>query len=503
MKVTFLGATKIVTGSCYLLENRGIRFLIDCGMFQGGKEEENKNHMDFPVNPADIDYVILTHAHIDHSGRIPLLCKQGFKGKILATKATVDLCSIMLPDNAHIQEMEAEWASRKAMRAGKPPVEPLYTISDAEYAMQFFTPISYNTAVDLTEDISIRLQDAGHILGSAIVEIWDKKDNIKLVFSGDLGNSDQPIIKDPSYIDEADYVFIESTYGDRLHHDGPNRALMLWNIIQETFARDGNVIIPSFAIERTQELLYELNSVIEGNKAKNIPVYVDSPLAIKATEIFRHDINEYYDSEALKLLNQGDDPLVFPGLKFALTAEESKQLNFLDHSAVIISASGMCDAGRIKHHLKHNLWRPESSIVFVGYQAAGTLGRRILDGEKRVKIFSEEIAVKAHIYSIDSFSGHADRNGLFDWMKHFKNKPKQVFIIHGEEEAASSFSKLLNKELNMNTIIPSLGQCYTIDVEGAHYCQTVETGPQPSASKPVDELIELRERLDDLIKRLK
>ncbi|AEE96602.1 MBL fold metallo-hydrolase RNA specificity domain-containing protein [Mahella australiensis] len=462
MKVTFLGAARMVTGSCYLLENKNIKVLVDCGMFQGGKEEEKNNFMEFPVSLSDIDYLLLTHAHIDHSGRIPLLCKRGFKGKILSTKATVDLCSIMLPDSAHIQEMEAEWATRKAMRAGRPPVEPLYTVADAEYAMQFFEPVPYNNTIRLSDDISVRFQDAGHILGSAVIEIWNAEDNIKLVFSGDLGNRNQPIIKDPSFIDDADYVFVESTYGDRLHQDRPHRAHMLWDIIQNTFSKGGNVIIPAFAVGRTQELLYELNMVIEDNKAKNIPVYIDSPLAIKATEIFKHDVHEYYDSDALKLLSSGDDPLDFPGLDFTLTAEESKQLNFLNHSAVIIAASGMCDAGRIKHHLKHNLWRPESSVVFVGYQAAGTLGRRILDGAKMVKIFGEDIAVKAHIYSIDSFSAHADKNGLIDWMRHFKNKPKQVFVIHGEDDVAPVFATTLNSEFDMPTTVPYLGQVYEL-----------------------------------------
>lgn len=462
MKVTFLGAARMVTGSCYLLENKNIKVLVDCGMFQGGKEEEKNNFMDLPVNLSDIDYLLLTHAHIDHSGRIPLLCKRGFNGKILSTKATADLCSIMLPDSAHIQEMEAEWATRKAMRAGRPPVEPLYTVADAEYAMQFFEPVPYNDIIRLSDDISVRFQDAGHILGSAVIEIWNAEDNIKLVFSGDLGNRNQPIIKDPSFIDDADYIFVESTYGDRLHQDRPYRAHMLWDIIQDTFGKGGNVIIPAFAVGRTQELLYELNTVIEGNKAKNIPVYIDSPLAIKATEIFKRDVRKYYDSDALNLLSNGDDPLDFPGLDFTLTAEESKQLNFLNHSAVIIAASGMCDAGRIKHHLKHNLWRPESSVVFVGYQAAGTLGRRILDGAKMVKIFGEDIAVKAHIYSIDSFSGHADKNGLIDWMRHFNNKPKQVFVIHGEDDVAPVFATTLNSEFDMPTTVPYLGQVYEL-----------------------------------------
>jgi len=462
MNITFLGAARMVTGSCYLLESRNLKILVDCGMFQGGKKEEAYNFMNFPFNASEIDYLLLTHAHIDHSGRIPLLCKSGFKGKILCTKATADLCSIMLPDSAHIQETEAEWASRKAMRAGKPLVKPLYTISDSEYSMNFFEPVPYNKIIRLNDYISVRFQDAGHILGSSIIELWDKESDLKLVFSGDIGNKNQPIIKDPTYISEADYIFVESTYGNKIHRDKANRAYKLWQIIQDTFSKKGNVIIPAFAVGRTQELLYELNSILEVKKAPIIPVYIDSPLAIKATEIFRRDVYEYYDKDALNLLKHGDDPLAFPGLHFTITAEESKQLNSITDGAVIIAASGMCDAGRIKHHLKHNLWRPECSVVFVGYQAEGTLGRQILDGAKMVKIFGEDIAVKAFIYHIDSFSAHADKIGLLDWIQHFRTKPRQIFVVHGEDDAISSLVMDIHNKLNINTTVPYLGQTYRL-----------------------------------------
>ncbi|MDI6600703.1 MAG: MBL fold metallo-hydrolase [Thermoanaerobacteraceae bacterium] len=465
MKVTFCGAAGMVTGSCYYLDDGKTRILIDCGMFQGGKEVEELNRADFPFDPASIDYLLVTHAHIDHTGRIPVLCKRGFKGRIIATEATVALCGIMLPDSGHIQEMDAEWANRKAMRAGREPVEPLYTADYAAECMKYFEGVGYDRMINLSDNISVSFRDAGHVLGSAIIEMWVRDEGIKIVFSGDLGNKNQPIIKDPTYIKDADYLFIESTYGDRLHKSMGDSLNGLLRIIDETFKKGGNVVIPSFAVGRTQEIIYELNIMVEKGMLKGIfkmPVYIDSPLASAATEVFKKYRQGYFDEEAMALIMSGDDPLEFKGLHFTASVEESKALNATPESKIIISASGMCDAGRIRHHLKHNLWRPECSIIFVGYQAEGTLGRMLLDGRKNVKILGEEISVKAHIYNIDSLSGHADRNGLIDWIDHFEHKPSVAFVVHGEGESINSFSSLLNSRYGIKTVIPALGETYDL-----------------------------------------
>ena len=412
MRITFLGAAETVTGSCYLIEADNIKILVDCGMFQGGKEEERLNYEGFNFNPSEIQYLLLTHAHIDHSGRIPLLVKRGFKGKIICSQPTAELCKIMLPDSGHIQEMEAEWINRKGLRAGKPPVEPLYTVNDAIRSLNFFNTINYKEILSISSNISVRFQDAGHILGSALIEIWIKEngEEVKIVFSGDLGNKDVPLMKNPTIIKDADYVILESTYGNRTHIDTQNKTLVLLDIITDTIEKGGNVVIPSFAVARAQEILYILNMLKESKslKLKHVPVYVDSPLAINATKIFEA-YSSHLDEETQSFIKAGDNPFDFPNLFFTVTAEESKAINASSESSIIISASGMCDAGRIKHHLKHNLWRPESSIVFVGYQARNSLGRRIKDGAPSVKIFGEEISVKSKIYSIDGFSGHADQ----------------------------------------------------------------------------------------------
>jgi metallo-beta-lactamase family protein len=464
MKVTFFGAAETVTGSCFLVEGGGKKFLVDCGMFQGKEEELNEKPFGFDVN--SIDFMVLTHAHIDHSGRIPKLVKEGYTGPIYSTKATADLCSILLPDSGHIHEMEAEWQNRKRMRAGKESIEPLYTAEDAVLSLENFHYLFYDDILNVNEDIAIRFRDAGHILGSSIAEIWVKEDGktVKLVFSGDIGQKNQPILRDPTIIEEADYVFIESTYGNRLHEDVADRVAMLHAIIDKTIDRGGNVVIPSFAVGRTQELLYHLNNLKEDREheyLKGIKVFIDSPLAISATRIFQ-DNPQCFDEEALKLLKSGDNPFEFDQLYFTRTSEESIRINEEKKGAVIISASGMCNAGRIKHHLKHNLWRPESSVVFVGYQAEGTLGRIIKNGAKSVKIFEEEISVLAEIQSIEGFSGHADRDGLLEWLEGFTQKPKKVFIVHGEPDSSSEFAETVRKRIGIETVIPKLGQTVEI-----------------------------------------
>ncbi len=469
MKISFLGATRMVTGSCFFLETETAKFLIDCGMFQGSKEINRLNYEPFAFAPGDIEFVILSHAHIDHSGRIPKLIKEGFKGEIYCTKATADLCSIMLPDSGHIHELENEWDNRKRSRSGEELREPLYTVKEAEDSLKYFKPILYNQKIEIIPGISLRFRDAGHILGSAIVELWIKEGDIetKLVFSGDLGRRDRPILRDPFLIEEADFLIIESTYGDRLHPPSQDDTKKLISIINETFQRRGNVIIPSFAIERAQDIIYELNKYYtEYIEAKNreflkVPVFVDSPLTVSATEIFLQN-PDCFDEETLQLIREGNNPLDFPNLNFTRSTEESKELNLSKESKVIISASGMCTAGRIKHHLKHNLWRRESSIVFVGYQAEGTLGRRIKEGEKLVKIFGEEIKVNAAIYSLEGFSGHADQEGLMWWLKGFKNRPHKVFIVHGEEKATQEICKKIENELKIKTHIPELNEVFTL-----------------------------------------
>ncbi|HOS68540.1 MAG TPA: MBL fold metallo-hydrolase [Bacillota bacterium] len=461
MRLTFCGAAGTVTGSCHLIETGNKKILLDTGMFQGGSEADEMNFEQFRFNPSEIDILILSHAHIDHSGRIPQLVKRGFKGKIISTAPTFELCKIMLPDSAFIQESETEWKNRKRKRAGKEVIEPLYTVTDAEASLKLFQPAEYNKIIGIDSNISIRIKDAGHILGSGIIEMWIRENNeeIKLLYSGDIGKKDTPILNDPSIIEEADYLIMESTYGDRLHREAKNSTLALLDIITDTIERNGNVVIPSFAVERTQEILYILNMLkeCESSTICNIPVYVDSPLAINATGIFQSFL-PYMDEDTQKLINKGDNPFEFPNLIFTHTAEESKAINTKEGSSIIISASGMCEAGRIKHHLKHNLWRKESSVVFVGYQAKNTLGRRIKDGEKLVKIFGEEISVNCNIYSIEGFSSHADQRGLIDWVGAFMRKPKKVFLVHGEEESSKVLSKLMESELGIPVEVAKLGE---------------------------------------------
>jgi len=498
MKISFLGAAKIVTGSNYFIETKNTKFLIDCGMFQGSKSINRMNYEPFSFNPEEIDFMVLSHAHIDHSGRIPKLIKKGFKGDVYSTKATADLCSIMLPDSGHIQEMENEWDNRKRRRSGGKLRQPLYTVKEAEESLRYFKPVLYDQKIELNQEVTLRFRDAGHILGSSIIELWIKEGEgkeIKLVFSGDLGRRDRPILKDPYLVDEADYLIVESTYGNKLHHPSEDDTKELISIINTTVKRGGNVVIPSFAVERAQDIIYELNKYYtayiktEDRDFLSVPVYVDSPLTVSATEIFLRN-PDCFDEDTLNLINIGNNPLDFRNLRFTRTVEESRQLNISKESKVIISASGMCTAGRIKHHLKHNLWRKESSIVFVGYQAQGTLGRRIKEGEKVVKIFGEEIQVNAEICSLEGFSGHADREGIIQWIKSFKNKPQKIFVVHGEEQAAEEVSRKIEEELKIKTYIPELGE--SLSVEG----ESVLPGGRLEIDRRSKELGEIEENIE-------
>ncbi len=443
MKLSFYGADQCVTGSCHCLEVNGRRILVDCGLQQGRDEVSNDA---FPFAANDIDFVLVTHAHIDHTGRIPMLVKQGFQGRIVATRLTADLMDIMLQDSAHIQESDAEWKNRKAERSGAPRVEPLYTIEDAQRVSQYMTTCEYNQPLDLCEGVRVEFVDAGHLLGSASILVTATEGGItkQIVFSGDIGNVDQPIIRDPTYLTGADYVVMESTYGDRNHTEVWSYTDDLAKIIDETIAKGGNVVIPSFAVGRTQELLYFIRQIKDENLVKSVPnfnVYVDSPLSKAATTIFCGDLRGYLDEDALALVKDGTHMFSFPGLHLTETVDESKNLNLDPSPKVIISASGMCDAGRIRHHLKHNLWRPESAVVFVGFQSPGTLGRHLLDGAESVKMFGEEIAVRAKIVNFQGLSSHADRDHLLNWIDQFTPaKPTHVFVVHGDREVAPAFA---------------------------------------------------------------
>ena len=464
MKLFFSGAAHEVTGSKHYLEAAGKKILIDCGMEQGKNLYENQ---EIPVPASDVDYVFLTHAHIDHSGMLPLLYNQGFKGSVYTTEATQQLCQIMLLDSAHIQEFEAEWKNRKGKRAGIPPIVPIYTTEDAVGILQYFVPCRYEEKIQVCEGIEIRFVDAGHLLGSASIEVWVTEQGVtkKLVFSGDIGNTNQPIIKNPHYIKDADYVIMESTYGDRSHGPRPDYIKELTAIIQRTFDRGGNVVIPSFAVGRTQEMLYFIRQIKAGGLVKNhdnFEVYVDSPLAVEATNVFNRNVPGYYDDDAMALIKQGINPISFPGLKTAVTSDDSIAINVSTTPKVIISASGMCDAGRIRHHLKHNLWRPECTILFVGYQSVGTLGRNLVEGATEVKLFGETIEVQAEITSLAGVSGHADCEGLMKWIGAFEKKPKRVFVVHGEDTVTDVFAARIKDELGIDAVAPYTGAEYDL-----------------------------------------
>ena len=456
MQLKFFGAAECVTGSCHMLKVGDKTILLDCGLYQGRDGEDGKNE-NFGFNPGDIDLLILSHAHIDHSGRIPLLYKSGFKGEILCTKATKELCQVMLPDSGHIQEMDVQWKNKKLKRKGLQPIEPLYSSKIAEECLKLFKSYPYNEEIKPFEGLTIVFKDAGHLLGSAIIELQVKESEglpVKLVYSGDLGNVNIPLINDPTFIETADYVIMETTYGDKVHESFKDVLKELADIVKETFDRGGNVIIPSFAVGRTQEIIYALNNYVDADRLKNLSVYVDSPLAEKATRIFENN-GEYFDSEAKEMEKHDNNILAFEGLKFTHSAEDSMKLNEVQKGMVLISTSGMCDAGRIKHHLKHGLWKSQNSIVFVGYQAEGTLGRKILDGEEMVKIFGEDISVAASIYNLQGLSGHADRNGLINWIDHMKIKPKGIFLVHGDTNAQKSFKELLDSKNYQSVIVKS------------------------------------------------
>lgn len=504
MKITFLGAAHEVTGSCTLIEACGYKFLVDCGMEQGKDIYEN---CDIPVAVNEIDFMFLTHAHIDHSGKIPFLVANGYKNPVYCTYATKKLCDIMLMDSAHIQESEAEWKNKKAQRAGKEIMPPPYTSEDARIALELFRYYGYNQNFDVCDGISVCFLDAGHLLGSASVEIKITEDGVTktLLFSGDLGNYSRPLIRNPQTPDTADYVIIESTYGNRLHGERPDYVSQLTRIIQETFDRGGNVVIPSFAVGRTQELLYLIREIKENGLIKNhdgFPVWVDSPLAVEATNIYSHsdEMRDYYDSETLTLADKGINPLRFEGLCLSVTSEESKMINFDDTPKVIISASGMCEAGRIRHHLKHNLWRSECTVLFVGYQTEGTFGRKLIEGASSVKLFGEEIFVKAQIEQMDGISGHADRDMMLNWLKALKNKPERVFVNHGSDEVCDEFAALITENLSFDATAPYSGAEYDLQtgicIKDGNRTRIVR------AERPSSKSVAVFQRLLDAGKRL-
>lgn len=480
MKLTFLGGAKTVTGSCFLLETKEEKILIDCGMFQGSKELQQLNEAPWPFRPKDISYVLVTHAHIDHTGRLPKLIRDGFKGKILCTKSTHDLCRVMLPDSGHIQEIDTMIYNRKRSRQRKSRKEPLYTQSDALAVIPHLIPLPYHERVSLSPYISVRFRDAGHILGSAIIELWVKEEGkmSKLTFSGDLGYPGQAIVRDPEGIEETDYLFVESTYGNRLHPPVPERTGLLRQVIEETRKDGGILLIPAFAIGRTQELLFHLHKLFKQNKIEPLPVYIDSPLAIAATEIFQAN-TDAFNEESSSLLERGENPLSFPGLSYVRTQEESQKLNELKESAIIIAGSGMADAGRILHHLKHQLWKENNHVAFVGYQAEGTLGRRLLSGATRVHIFGNHVRVAAKIHDLTALSSHADRDQLLSWLKKFHRPPKKVFVIHGEEESSLAFAQAVRQQLGWNACVPNRGEIVQLGAE-----EKIIANPQAEEPSP-------------------
>ena len=510
MKITFIGATHEVTGSCYYLEAAGKKFLVDCGMEQGPDYYENK---DIPVPPGELDFVLLTHAHMDHSGNLPAIYAKGFKGPVYATEATCNLCDIMLRDSAHIQMFEAEWRNRKAKRQGKPEFVPAYTMEDALGVIRNFVGCPYETGIILGEGLRVKFIDAGHLLGSSSIEVNICEAGVEktIVFSGDIGNKNQPLIKDPTYFRKADYVVMESTYGDRSHGERPDYVRLLADVIQETFDRGGNVVIPSFAVGRTQEMLYFIRQIkaeglIHGHD--NFKVFVDSPLANEATNIFGIHKYDCFDDEALELIRKGINPLSFPGLKISVTSEDSKAINFDDDCKVIISASGMCDAGRIKHHLKHNLWREDSTILFVGYQAVGTPGRALLEGTQEIKLFGEPVHVAAKICRMPGISGHADVNGLLNWARAFETKPKHVFVTHGDDTVTEVFAQRLKEELGYDATAPFSGTEYDLlenkcihEAVGVRIVKATASPKTTKAARAYEKLLAMGRRLMTIIRK--
>ena len=510
MKITFLGATRTVTGSNFLVEGAGKKFLVDCGMWQGKAEIEEENTEEFEFDPKEIDFVLLTHAHIDHSGRIPKLYKEGFRNKIYAHKATCDLCALMLPDSGHIQEMEVEWKNKKRIRKGEEPLPPLYTAEEAARSLEVFQEVKYDEVIEITPEIHARFNDAGHMLGSSIIEVWVKEGDkeTKAVFTGDIGNNDIPLLNSPTMIESTDYLVMESTYGSRLHIRNDEKAKIFLDVVSETLDNGGTVVIPSFAVGRTQEILYEINKLKDEcsddeefkRKYKTLmkaPVYVDSPLAISATEVFREN-TDLFDDETQEEIMRGDNPLEFPGLKFTKTADESKELNEDTTPSIIISASGMCEVGRIKHHLKHNLWNPKSTILFVGYQAPGTLGYNIVNGAKTVKIFGEEIAVNARIEYIEGYSGHADQEWLMNFVYSFITKPKHIFIVHGEPESQDVLKEKIEKETGIAVTTPEFGETYDLDEQIEMVSKIERKVTKTLRNEILERLEKLKEEIKDM-----
>ena len=507
MKIQFCGAATGVTGSCHLITTEKHKILLDCGQFQGGKTREAMNYEPFPFDPAEIDYMILSHAHIDHCGRIPLLVKRGFKGDIFCTDATADLVDVMLKDSGYIHEKEAEWKNRKNERAGRPAVEPLYTFNDAVDSLKFIKPVLYDQLIELNDEMKFVFNDAGHILGSAITELWitEEGQTSKIVFSGDLGVMDRPILRDPTIIKKADYVIMETTYGNRVHPSNSLDVTKLMDIIRETAKRGGTTVIPSFAVGRTQELIYELNRVYDSDSEyrkdfENLMVYVDSPMATTATEVFKRNA-QVFDDETKAYITKGDNPLDFKNLKFTRTSQESMWLNTDPTPKVIISASGMCDAGRIRHHLKHNLWNRKSSIIFVGYQAEGTLGRMLLDGAKEVTLFGENIRVNAQIHNLEGFSGHADKDGLLAWLSGFQKVPKHVFLVHGEEESKKAFAYTVKEKLGYDPIVVTEPSEFTLEKDEIVDTQIIENDglEEEIISNTQDTLTDIHSRIEDIL----
>lgn len=507
MKIQFCGAATGVTGSCHLVTTEKHKILLDCGQFQGGKTREAMNYEPFPFDPAEIDYMILSHAHIDHCGRIPLLVKRGFKGDIYCTDATADLVEVMLKDSGYIHEKEAEWKNRKNERAGRPAVEPLYTFNDAVDSLKFIKPVLYDQLIELNEEMKFVFNDAGHILGSAITEIWitEEGQTSKIVFSGDLGVMDRPILRDPTIIKKADYVIMETTYGNRVHPSNSLDVTKLMDIIRETAKHGGTTVIPSFAVGRTQELIYELNRVYDSDSEyrkdfENLMVYVDSPMATTATEVFKKNA-QVFDDETKEYITKGDNPLDFKNLKFTRTSQESMWLNTDPTPKVIISASGMCDAGRIRHHLKHNLWNRKSSIIFVGYQAEGTLGRLLLDGAKEVTLFGENIQVNAQIHNLEGFSGHADKDGLLAWLSGFQKVPKHVFLVHGEEESKKAFAYTVKEKLGYDPIVVTEPSEFVLEKDEIVDSHVIENDglEEEIIGNTQDTLTDIHSRIEDIL----
>lgn len=502
IKITCFGAAGSVTGSNYLIEtSQGRKTIIDCGLFQGNKEMESRNWEDWGYDPKELKNLVLTHAHIDHSGRIPKIVKDGFRGRIITSPPTAELCQVMLLDSAHVQEMESEWQTRKHRRQARQDVTPLYTTADAEESLKYFVPTEFDQIFELEPNIKARLRNAGHILGSSMVELWvtDEGKQIKIVFSGDLGREEQLIVNDPFEIADADYLFIESTYGDRLHRGFEESKAELLEAINYAVSHNEKVIIPAFALERTQEVLYLLGEFFRAGKLPNIPIYLDSPLAIKATEIYRKN-KKYYDEGARAIVDKGFDPFSMPNLKFTPTTQESAKINQLKGSAIIISANGMCTAGRIKHHLKHNIWRPGASIIIAGFQAQGTTGRQIVDGAKMITLFGEKVAVRAKVFTIGGFSAHADQKDLLAWVSHFieKSKPR-VFVVHGEPSSSEALAREIRNRFSLDVYVPQYREVLSL-----HEPESVsKIVPQADSQNLKEQMIALTADLEAQIARLR